>query len=1210
MAPVARIFISHTSDMAAYPRDRSFVQAASDAVIKAGALPVDMAFFAAREERPADFCRRQVRDCDIFIGVIGFRYGSTVPDFADISYTELEFNEATVSGKTRMLFLLDEDATVPRRLVDVDGRRIERFRRRLRDSGLIVQTFATTGDLGEAILHALGDLRAGHAATAPVHKPWMVPAEMTPVIERPGVFAALLAALLADRAGPGAAITGLEGAGGFGKTTLAAHVCRDGRISGQFTGGLLWVTLGENVTEVEIANLINGLCETLTGQAPTLSDPMSAGAHLGRILDDAQPSLLVIDDVWRSTHLAPFLIGGRACQRLITTRIRDVLPSDTVTVRVDQMTRDEAAQTLTTRVPALPAGLVEELLRLTGCWPVLLGLVNASLIEHLAEGAGPEQAARWLIGRLQAGGPAALDVDDPDSRGRAVTATIAASLDFLRPDEQERYRDLAIFPVESEISADILALLWRRTGQVTAEAADRLREKIVRLRLASSVWQGTVPVLRLHETIRTYLRHLVRDDLAARNAALVDAGRALLTGWSGGAGPVPWWTLPVDRRYLWHHLAYHMQQAGLAAELAELTCDLRWVAAKIQVLGNAVPVESDLSLVDTAEAAALRRAIGRSAELLTPLWPEPALAATIASRLHGIPELAAVVQRYAAHVGRPRLENFWPSPDQPNSALLRTLRGHADWVRGCAFSPAGGLLATTSDDRTVRLWQAETGRLIHSLADHQGPVSGCAFSPDGRLLATASFDGTAKLWRVATGELVRTLTGHRTWVRAVSFSPDGRTLATAGEDHTVRVWRVDSGALESTLSGHTSAVTDCVFSPDGRRLASTGLDGTVRLWRPTGATAPDVLDGPGTAMLSCAFSPDGGTLAAVGEDQRLHLWSLADGAAVAIPTGHTAAISSCAFSPRADLLATASADRTVRLWRVGQPSADRAFTGASGQMSCCAFSPDGRLLAGASFDRRVYVWEPAAPSQRPAPVCGDWVRGCAFSPDGRLLATSSDDCTARLWDTVGGGLVLTLTGHTDWVRGCAFSPDGRLLATASEDRTARLWHTGTGELAAVLAPHGSWVSACAFSPDGEHLVTTDFDAAVRLWPVAGGGPPRRLSGHSAPVASCAFSADGALLATAGLDGTVRVWDLAGDGCRVLEVSPDWVTGCAFAPDGTLLLTTGEDQVIRVWEVATGRCLTALRVAGALSGGAWHPTDDLVGVVGRAGIYVLRYLRAA
>lgn len=167
-----QVFVSHTSDMAQFPAGRSFVQAALDAVSRAGMAPVDMRHFAAQNESPADYCQRRARECEVYVAVVGYRYGSLVPGKA-ISYTELEFQAATAAGIPRLIFLLDQTAG-PADPADPRDGPAEQFRQRLRDAGLIVRTFTSAEGLELEVYHALTELSRGRPA------------------ESPGAFAALL----------------------------------------------------------------------------------------------------------------------------------------------------------------------------------------------------------------------------------------------------------------------------------------------------------------------------------------------------------------------------------------------------------------------------------------------------------------------------------------------------------------------------------------------------------------------------------------------------------------------------------------------------------------------------------------------------------------------------------------------------------------------------------------------------------------------------------------------------------------------------------------------------------------------------------------------------------------------------------------------------------------------------------------------------------
>jgi hypothetical protein len=789
---------------------------------------------------------------------------------------------------------------------------------------------------------------AGHGTTKPTgtvsspagtgRRPWMAP-PLDRMVERPDLADRLVEALTNPETAEVGLTTGLHGVGGFGKTTLATWICHHEKIRRCYAGGLLWVTVGQEVHGTDLAERINDLAFALSGQRPMISSPEAAGAELGRLLDDWDPVLLIIDDIWTEWQLRPFRFGGRCCTRLVTSRVPDLLPSAVLHITVDAMSGQQAAQLVSDGVDGLPADLMYQLATATGRWPVLLSLVNGVLRRRVARGQAPVQAADQILRLLADLGPTAFDPSRPTHRERAVAATMEASLKLLSAADRERYLDLAIFPEDVQIPLDVLRLLWAQCRVET------VCEDLIDVGLITEYrLDAPGPRLTLHDVIRAYLRNCrSTEELTTAHRRLLNAAKELLPNLNEN-GATAWWRLPASAGYLWRFLTHHLHEADQPGELAELVCDLRWVEEKTRQLGSALGVETDLARVNMPTAITLRAALRHAAHLLGPIEPPIALGSTLASRLHSVSGLDAVVDRYKAQLPRPRLEPKWPLPDRfdPNRPVISV--GHTGGVTACAFAPDGALLATASDDQTVRLWRTSDGIQQAVLTGHTQGVWGCAFSPDGSLLASACGDGTTRLWRMPDGSPLAVLAGHGGLVTGCSFAPSGILLATASNDKTARLWSVADGACRAMLTGHTGRVNSCTFSPDGTLLATASDDQTVRLWRTSDGIQQAVLTGHTQGVWGCAFSPDGSLLASACGDGTIRLWRTGDGKSHAVITGHSDRVTSCAFAPASNLLASTSHDGTVRLWRVLDGTPHAVLTGHSAWVRGCAFSADGTLL--------------------------------------------------------------------------------------------------------------------------------------------------------------------------------------------------------------------------------------------------------------------------
>jgi WD40 repeat protein len=245
--------------------------------------------------------------------------------------------------------------------------------------------------------------------------------------------------------------------------------------------------------------------------------------------------------------------------------------------------------------------------------------------------------------------------------------------------------------------------------------------------------------------------------------------------------------------------------------------------------------------------------------------------------------------------------------------LRRTITGHSDIIRSVTFSPDGQTLASGSGDKTIKLWNLQTGQ-IRTLSGHSGPVWSIAISPDGQTLASGSGDNTIKIWNIQTGKLVRTLTGHSKRVFSVALNPDGQTIASGSEDKTIKIWNLQTGELIRTLSGHSDAVRAVAFSPDAEKLASSSWDKTIKIWNlRTGK--PSTFGGHRDRVVSVAFSNDSQTLASTSLDNTIKIWHVQTGKLLQILSGHSDWVLSVATSPTGQTLVSSSKDKTIKIWQ-------------------------------------------------------------------------------------------------------------------------------------------------------------------------------------------------------------------------------------------------------------------------------------------------------
>ncbi len=516
--------------------------------------------------------------------------------------------------------------------------------------------------------------------------------------------------------------------------------------------------------------------------------------------------------------------------------------------------------------------------------------------------------------------------------------------------------------------------------------------------------------------------------------------------------------------------------------------------------------------------------------------------------------------------------------DAASGRLLLSLQGHLGSVLACAFSPNGTRIVSGSSDQTVRVWDADSGRLLLSLQGHSGSVFACGYSPDGGRIVSGSDDHTVRVWDAESGNLLLALEGHSGSVFACGYSPDGTHIVSGSYDESVRVWSAESGVLLLPLIGHSASVQACGHSPCGTRIVSASSDEIVRVWDAESGQVLLSLQGHSGPVNACGYSPDGKRILFGSGDHLVRVWDAESGRSLLSLYGHSLPVNACGYNSAGTRIVSGSDDKTVRVWDAESGRLLLSLQSHSAGVRACGYSPGGTRIVSGSDDHTVRVWD-AESGRLLHSLQGHsaWVQACGYSPDGRRIVSGSYDHKVRVWAAESGRLLLCLQGHSTFVQACGYSPDGTRIVSASNDRTVRVWDAESGRFLLSLQGHSAWVLACGYSPDGTRIVSASADHTVRVWDAESGRLLHSLEGHSRAVRACEYSPDGMRIVSASSDATVRVWDAeSGHLIFILQGHSAWVRACGYSPDGTRIVSASNDQTVRVWDANSGRLVLTLQ----------------------------------
>jgi len=579
---------------------------------------------------------------------------------------------------------------------------------------------------------------------------------------------------------------------------------------------------------------------------------------------------------------------------------------------------------------------------------------------------------------------------------------------------------------------------------------------------------------------------------------------------------------------------------------------------------------------------------------------------TVERKAHDAPITGLAIDstgRFLATTSGDRTVKLW---DARNGAPYATLEGHTSSTWTPSFRPGSTELATMGSDGTVRIWNYEQKKEVQRFAKLGNGLGAVAWSPDGQLLAAGTWSyekgrgvvGWLYLWRFPEGELLWKKEYGVKPIPAIAIRNDSKQLAAATWDGWVGLFSIPDGKLTAEakfplMEGTYPAMQSVVYSLDGKQLAATSKDGVTRVFNSTDAKMMGELPGHTRWVNTAAYN--GSWLATGSSDETIRLWD-SNRKLIRVLHGHTAAVHGLAVTPDQKTLISAASDGTLRWWDAANlTDLSHSQWRHPTEVYGFAFSRDGTRAASAGWGGGVKLWDVAnGVALWDKPIHGNSANAVSFSPDGERIISGGNDGKLQLLEARTGNVLATWEEIKDGrAAGIAWSADGRTVFSPSSRPTGKLWDAATGKLIATITGGRSELYNGAFSPDSRWVACAWLGGEVKVFDARTGTEAATMAGHTGGAYAVAFHPNGRIVASAGSDRKVRLWEMpSGKLLRTLEGHSELIYGIDFSADGKRLVSASTDHTVRLWSTDSGEQVLSIPFPVQVYGVKFSPKGQL------------------
>ncbi len=512
--------------------------------------------------------------------------------------------------------------------------------------------------------------------------------------------------------------------------------------------------------------------------------------------------------------------------------------------------------------------------------------------------------------------------------------------------------------------------------------------------------------------------------------------------------------------------------------------------------------------------------------------------------------------------------------------LIRTLD---DWGP-VAIDPAGKYVISGSWDKTIKVWEVNTGKLLRVLRGHSDEITSVAVNANGKYIVSGSKDSTVKVWDLNSGNFIRNFnsSSKKKSIDSVGIDPSGKYIVAGGRLNSLYVWNLNTGLL---IQSHNYWVESLIIDPKGKYIITGSSDDNVAVW--------DLKKGDlvctfkhSDNVTAVAVDSDGKYIVSGSQDKKIKVWDIQNRKELTIPNENSIHYS-IANDKTGKYLVLGNKDTTIKVWDIEKGTLVRSILGHKDSVRKVIIDTSGNYIISGSKDT-VKVWDfntgslvrtlkmfskkadsvTSDPSFKYRP--SKCLNSLMVDPGTKNIITGFNDGAIQVWDFKSGALIRTLKGHSRNVFAIAVDPSSKYIVSAGKDKTIKVWDFYSGDL--IRTVEGLPVSlSLALTEDA--IVSGGWTNSLHVSDLRTGSLIRAFNGHTATVGSVTIDPIGEYIVSGSRDNTVKVWGLkSGNLLRTLYGHSNEVESVAIDPTGKYIVSGSADGTLKRWQMNNGKLL--------------------------------------